>query len=96
MTEFPKLMFKAGTGQGHMLADKPLKIENKYLCDVQRIEDGAAEKAALEDGWKDTPAEACAKVEPTPEPAVLPIGAAATAAVAPPAKPEARAGEKQA
>jgi hypothetical protein len=92
MSDYPKLMFKAGTGQGHMLADKPLKIENKYLCDVQRIEDEAAEKAAIDDGWKDTPAEACA----TPEPAVLPIGAAATAAAAPPAKPEAKAGEKQA
>jgi hypothetical protein len=80
-------MFRAGTGQGHMLADKPLKIENKYLCDVQRIEDEAAEKAAIDDGWKDTPAEACATPEPAPEPvvqAVLPV------------KSDPKAGEKQA
>jgi hypothetical protein len=92
MSDYPKLYYRAGTGQGHMLADKPLKIENKYLCDIQRIEDEAAEKAAIDDGWKDSPAEACApKPETKPEPAPEPVVQAVL-----PVKSDPKAGEKQA
>jgi hypothetical protein len=58
--EYPKTLYREGTGQGHMLEGKPLKIDNKYLCDVLIVADEDGELAALADGWHPTPAEACA------------------------------------
>lgn len=58
-SDYPKLLFRAGTGEGHMLGGAGLKIDGKWLCDVLRIETEEAEIAALEDGWHDSPEVAC-------------------------------------
>lgn len=77
MSDYPRMMYRAGTGIGHMLGDKPLKVDNKHLCDVIRVE-SEDEELALEAGWHptaeaasavkpDAPAEPPAKVEPPKE-----------------------------
>lgn len=48
MSDYPKLLYRAGSGIGHMLGDRPLKVENKYLCDLLTVESEDAELAALD------------------------------------------------
>lgn len=59
MSDYPKTLYRAGTGIGHMLGDKPLKVDNRHLCDLLRVEDEDAELAALDDGWHPTAEAAC-------------------------------------
>lgn len=65
MSDYPKLLYRSGTGIGHMLGDKPLKVENKYLVDLMTVESEDAELAALDDGWHPSAEAACA-VKPDP------------------------------
>lgn len=67
MSDYPKTLYRAGTGIGHMLGDKPLKVENKHLCDLLRVEDEDTELAALDDGWHPTAEAACAPKAKEPE-----------------------------
>lgn len=60
MSDYPKTLYRAGTGIGHMLGDKPLKVENKYLVDLLTVESEDAELAALDDGWHQSAEAACA------------------------------------
>lgn len=69
-SDYPKTLYRAGTGIGHMLGGQGLPIDGKYLCDVMTVASEEAEIAALEDGWHESPAVACSPLakEPAPEP----------------------------
>lgn len=50
-TEYPRMLFKAGKPNGHLLAEKPLKVQGEHEVQTRTVGSAVEEAEALADGW---------------------------------------------
>lgn len=50
-TEYPKMMFKKGAPNSHLLGEKPLKIQGEHDVQTRTVRSLVEEQDAIADGW---------------------------------------------
>lgn len=63
MGDYPKVLYRAGNGEGHQLWGEQLLIDGKYSADVLTVNSEDEELSAMAEGWRET-AEPAATDEP--------------------------------
>ncbi len=54
-SEYPKMLYRVGSYDDHMIHDGPVKIGNEFANETRVVDSREAEEAAKAEGWKTVP-----------------------------------------